>query len=77
MCSHQINNNITSKQFFHLLVFLVDAPDARNAVIEHQKSRCFLGEDQKTLIYGTGGKIGACKAIQKRLEWEKLILFAD
>jgi hypothetical protein len=23
----------------------VDAPDARNAVIEHQKSKSFLGED--------------------------------
>ena len=45
MCSLQINENITSKQSSHLLVFLVDAPDARNAVIEHQKSKCFLGED--------------------------------
>jgi hypothetical protein len=51
MCSHQINNNINSKQFFHLLVFLVDAPDARDAVIEHQKSKCFLGEDHQTLIF--------------------------
>jgi hypothetical protein len=42
MCSHQINENITSKQSSHLLVFLVDAPNARNAVIEHQKSKCFL-----------------------------------
>jgi hypothetical protein len=51
MCSHQININITSKQFSHLLVFLVDAPDARNAVIEHQKSKFFLGEDHQTLIF--------------------------
>ena len=36
MCSHQINNNITSKLSSHLLVFLVDAPDARNAVIVQQ-----------------------------------------
>jgi hypothetical protein len=43
MCSHQINKNVTSKQSSPLLVFLVDAPDARNAVIEHQKSKCFLG----------------------------------
>jgi hypothetical protein len=46
----QINKNITSKQSSHLLVVLVDAPDARNAVIEHQKSKCFLGEDHQTLI---------------------------
>jgi hypothetical protein len=51
MCSHQINKNITSKQSPHLLVFPVDAPDARNAVIEHQKSKCFLGEDHQTLIF--------------------------
>jgi hypothetical protein len=65
----------------------VDAPDARNAVIEHQKSKGFLGEDHQTLIFssqityacwgnGTGGKIGASKPIQKRLEWENLISFA-
>jgi hypothetical protein len=36
-----------------LLVFLVDAPDARNAVIEHQKSKCFLGEDHQTLIFSS------------------------
>jgi hypothetical protein len=54
MCSHQINENITSKQSSHLLaVFLVDAPDARNAVIEHQKSKCFLGEDHQTLIFSS------------------------
>jgi hypothetical protein len=53
MCSHQINKNITSKQSSHLLVFLVDAPDARNAVIEHQKSKCFLGEDHQTLIFSS------------------------
>jgi hypothetical protein len=51
MCSHQINKNITSKQSSHLLDSLVDAPDARNAVIEHQKSKCFLGEDHQTLIF--------------------------
>jgi hypothetical protein len=45
MCSHQINKNVTSKQSSDLLVFLVDAPDARNAVIEHLKSKCFLGEE--------------------------------
>ena len=71
-----------------MLVFLVDAPDARNAVIEHQKSKCFLGEDHQTLIFSsqityvdtvraggneTGFKIGASEAIQKRLEWENLI----
>jgi hypothetical protein len=87
MCSQQINKNITSKQSSHLLVFLVDAPDTRNAVIEHQKSKCFLGEDHQTLIFfsqityvvwgnGTGDKIGASEAIQKRLEWENLIFFA-
>ena len=53
MCSHQINKNITSKQSSHLLVFLVDAPDARNAVIDHQKSKCFLGEDHWTHIFLT------------------------
>jgi hypothetical protein len=53
MCSHQINKNITSKQSSHLLVFLVDAPDARNAVIEHQKSKGFLGEDHQTLIFSS------------------------
>jgi hypothetical protein len=83
MCSHQINKNITPS---HLLVVLVDAPDAKNAVIEHQKSKCFLGEDHQTLIFphkshtcwgnGTGGNIGASEAIQKRLEWENLIFFA-
>jgi hypothetical protein len=35
-----------------------------------------MGEDHQNFIYGTGGKIGASKAIQKRLEWEKLIFFA-
>ena len=48
MCSHQINKNITSKQSSdssHLLVFLLDSPDARNAVTEHLKSKCFLAED--------------------------------
>jgi hypothetical protein len=65
----------------------VDAPDARNALIEHKKSKCFLGEDHQTLKFssqitytcwgnGTGGKIGASEAIQKRLEWENLIFFA-
>jgi hypothetical protein len=49
MCSHQINKNITSKQS-HLLVVRMDAPDARNAVIEHQKSKYFVGEDHQTLI---------------------------
>jgi hypothetical protein len=53
MCSHQINKNVTSKQSSPLLVFLVDAPDARNAVIEHQKSKCFLGEDHQTLIFSS------------------------
>ena len=80
MCSHQINKNITSKQSSHLLVFLVDAPDARNAVIEHQKSKRFLSEDivlrQTCRGNGTGGKIGASEAIKKRLEWESLIFFA-
>jgi hypothetical protein len=88
MCSHQINKNITSKQSSHLLVFLVDAPDARNAVIEHLKSKCFLGEDHHADPHifltnhiraggnGTGGKIGPSDAIQKRLEWENLIFFA-
>jgi hypothetical protein len=60
-----------------------------NAAIEHQKSKCFLGEDHQTLIFSsqshtcwgngtgfTGGKIGASEAIQKRLEWEILIFFA-
>jgi hypothetical protein len=65
----------------------VDAPDARNAVIEHKKSKCFPEEDHQTLIFssqitytcwgnGAGGKIGASEAIQKRLEWENLIFFA-
>jgi hypothetical protein len=86
----KINKNKTSKQSSHLLVFLVDAPDARNAVIKHQKSKCFLGEDHQTLMFssqitfvdtvlaggnGTGVKIGASEAIQKRLEWENLIFF--
>jgi hypothetical protein len=51
MCSQQINKNISSKQSSHLLVFLVDAPDARNAVIEHQKSKCFLGDDWSERSY--------------------------
>jgi hypothetical protein len=76
MCSHQINKNITSKQSSHLLVFVVDAPDARNTVIEHQKSKRFLGEDIRAGGNGTGGEIGASEAIQKRLEWENLIFFA-
>ena len=80
MCSHQINKNITSKQSSHLLVFLLDAPDARNAVIENQKSKCFQGEDivlrHTCRGNGTGGKIGVSEAIQKRLEWENLIFFA-
>jgi hypothetical protein len=31
----------------------VDAPDARNAVIEDQKSKCFLGEEHQTLIFSS------------------------
>ena len=58
MCSHQIKENITSKQSSHLLVFLVDTPDARNAVIEHQKSKCFLGEDIRAGGNGTGKIVG-------------------
>jgi hypothetical protein len=53
MCSHQINKNITSKQSSHLLVFLVDAPDARNAVIEQQNYKRFLGEDHQTIIFSS------------------------
>jgi hypothetical protein len=70
----------------HLLVFRVDSPDARNAVIEHQKYKRILREDSRPSYFphkthtcwgnGTGGKIGASKAIQKRLEWENLIFFA-
>ena len=61
MCSHQINKNITSKQCSHLLVFLVDAPDARNAVIEHQKSKSFLGEDIRAGVMDTEVKLGRPK----------------
>jgi hypothetical protein len=72
MCSHQINKNITSKQSSHLLVFLVDVPDTRNAVIEqsipHKTLTCWGNR--------TGGEIGASEAIQKILEWENLIFFA-
>ena len=75
MCSHQIKENITSKQSSHLLVFLVDTPDARNAVIEHQKSKCFLGEDIRAGVMEQV-KLWAREAIQKRLEWENLIFFA-
>ena len=65
----------------------MDAPDARNAVIEHLKSKCFLGEDHHADPHifltnhiraggnGTGGTIGPSNAIQKRLEWENLIFF--
>jgi hypothetical protein len=39
---------IALKQSSHLLVTLVDAPEnARNAVIEHQKYKHFLGEDSR------------------------------
>ena len=75
MCSHQINENITSKQSSHLA-----RNAARNAVIEHQKSKRFRGEGivlrHTCRGYGTAGKIGASEAIQKRLEWENLIFFA-
>jgi hypothetical protein len=65
----------------------VDAPDARNAVIEHQKSKNVFWERATRPLYfphkshkcwgnRTGGKIGVSKAIQKRLEWENLIFFA-
>jgi hypothetical protein len=76
MCSHQINENITSKQSSHLLVFLVDAPNARNAVIERQKSTrpsYFPHKSHTCWGNGTGYKIGVSEAIQKRLEWENLI----
>jgi hypothetical protein len=58
MCSHQINKNITSKQSSHLLVFLVDAPDARNAVIEQQNYKRFLGEDHQTIIFSSHIRAG-------------------
>jgi hypothetical protein len=62
MCSHQINKNIlTSKQSSHLLVFLVDAPDARNAVIEHQKCNRFLGEDIRAGVMEQGVKLWRAK----------------
>jgi hypothetical protein len=61
MSSHQINKNINSKQSSHLLVVLVDAPDARNSVIEHQKSKCFLGEDHQTLIMEQEVTLGRAK----------------
>ena len=61
MCSHQINKNITSKQSSHLLVFLVDAPDARNAVIEHQKFKRFLGEDIRAGVMEQEVKLGRTK----------------
>ena len=78
---------IALKQSSHLLVTLVDAPEnARNAVIEHQKYKRFLGEDPRPSYFphksltcwsnGKEGKIGASKAPQKRLEWENLIFFA-
>ena len=75
MCSHQINKNITSKQCSHLLVFLVDAPDARNAVIEHQKSKSFLGEDIRAGVMEQELNWGE-RSHPKRLEWENLIFFA-
>jgi hypothetical protein len=61
MCSHQINKNITSKQCSHVLVFIVDAPDARNAVIEHQKSKRFLGEDIRAGVMEQEVKLGRAK----------------
>ena len=61
MCSHQINKNITSKQSSQLLVFLVDALDARNAVIEHQKFKRFLGEDIRAGIMEQEVKLGRTK----------------
>jgi hypothetical protein len=78
---------VALKQSSHLLVILVDAPEnSRNAVIEHQKHKRFLGEDSRPsyvphkslACWGNGkeGKIGASEALQKRLEWENLIFFA-
>jgi hypothetical protein len=47
MCRHQ-TNKIALEQSSHLLVTLVDAPEnSRNAVIEHQKHKRFLGEDSR------------------------------
>jgi hypothetical protein len=58
------------------------------SLIEHQKSKRFLGEDyrfsyfpHKSLTVRAGGngkedKIGTSEAPQKRLEWENLIFFA-
>jgi hypothetical protein len=78
---------VALKQSSHLLVILVDAPEnSRNAVIEHQKHKRFLGEDSRPSYFphksltcwgnGKEGKIGASEALQKRLEWENLIFFA-
>jgi hypothetical protein len=62
--------------------------NARNAVIEHQKYKCFLGEDPQTVPSyfphksltccgnGTEGKIGVSEAPHNRLEWGNLIFFA-
>ena len=45
---------IALKQSSHLLITLVDAPEnARNAVIEHQKYKTFLGEDPRPSYFLT------------------------
>ena len=49
------------------------------AVIEHQKSKRFLGEDIRAGVMEQEVKLWASElseAIQKRLEWENLIFFS-
>jgi hypothetical protein len=57
------------KQSSHLLVFLVDALDARNAFIEHQKPKCFLGEDHQTLIFFS--QITYVLGVMEQQSWTK------
>jgi hypothetical protein len=69
---------VALKQSSHLLVTLVDAPEnSRNAVIEHQKYKRFLGEDSRPSYFphksltcwgnGKEGKFGASKGSPKEI----------
>jgi hypothetical protein len=53
MCSPQINKNITSKQSSHLLVFLVDAPDARRRSLRIKNLNVFWERTHQTLIFSS------------------------
>jgi hypothetical protein len=77
-CAVTKRTKIALKQSSHLFVTLVDASEnARNAVIEHQKYKRFLGEDLRPSYFphksltcwgnGKEGKIGASEAPKKEI----------